>query len=81
MAEWEVEQRKTQFLLCAFHTNMCKVEFRIVITLNAEFTVSELFNGVQQVTLQAVSGSVVVVWDTHPYQKRGSLGRQWFRFR
>lgn len=41
----------------------------------------KFFIDVQPITSQAISDSVVVGCDTHPYQKRGSLGRQWFRFR
>lgn len=49
--------------------------------LNFDLISHKFLISVQPFTSQAVSGLVVVDCDTHPYQKRGSLGRQWFRFR
>lgn len=41
----------------------------------------KFFTDVQPVTCRALSRPAVMGRDTHPYQKRGSPGRQWFRFR
>ncbi len=58
-----------------------KLEFSTETNKNFNLILHKFFIAVQPVTSQAMSGSVVVGCDTHPYQKRGSLGRQWFRFR
>lgn len=65
---WSTGKLGSWFVCFHIVRNVCKMEFRTVITLNTEFIVSKLFNGVLQVRLRAVSSSVVVGWDTHPYQ-------------